>query len=172
MQQRWGLAFGALLLTPALALAQAVVEHATITAGTGVGTAGSTAGVGQSIGGIFQNLNKTLGQQSGASRAPLSRVRTPGAAKTESAGEESAPVFEPIDPSLIKVGLPREELVEKFGEPMVKYANQRDGKEGEVYLYSSVKKDQVEIFLENGKVAAVSSDQNNAKKGSGVLVLQ
>ncbi len=171
MRRPWGVLIGVPLLLPVVAPAQAVVEHATITGTTGTAAAGAK-GAGRSVGGIFQNLNRTLaGQSSPSSKVTVTRVRSTGVARATGSDETSAPIFQPVDPAQVQPGLSRQELLSKFGEPMMKYANRRQGREGQVYLYSSADSGAVEIFLYQGKVFSVSSDQEDKKKGSGVLLL-
>src|SRR5579863_1501082 len=105
---------------------QAVVEHSLATAGASAASAG-IKGAGESIGGVLRGLSGTIDKAGTANRS----VNTPaaGEATAPSVGSKSAakpPVASPpIDPSQVTVGLDGDELIRRFGEPVLRFSEIR-----------------------------------------------
>lgn len=127
----------ALVVWDGPAAGQAMVEYS-LGAATAVGTAGAAKGVGKSVSGAFGALEKTLSQgqsitntgSSGVARPPAhSRTRRqPAAAPSEAiAPRMDAPPAQPApgyeDPSQIPVGMAYEELLRRFGPPVLSFTS-------------------------------------------------
>ncbi len=152
------------------AWAQAAVEY-----GLGVGRAGVTGAAtgkkaGDAIGSVF---NKTAAAAEKAGSAGTSAAAKPNmvpkdkldAQKTAvaaaqppaAAPAEAKPAAAPaIDPSLITVGLTKQELLEKVGKPSMKLTNMDGGDVVEKYWYKASGHETVVVSVRNGKVAQVS----------------
>src|SRR6266478_3857407 len=112
-----------------LGFGQAAVESTVITGATSAG-ASRAAGVGQSAAGIFDRLGKIANQASTASGGQTATAPAAAAAKKApapatppaSAPSRQPPVVasttKPIDPTQNLLGLRREELVERYGDPL------------------------------------------------------
>ena len=137
------------------ALGQTIVEHSAATAGASTAAAGAK-GAGKSIGGVFRGLSETLDKAGTAketgSTSATAAVATPSAPPKQTA--KPAPASKPIDPSQVTEGLDRDELIARFGEPLLQLSEKKNSQLVERLWYRTAS-DQVEIKLIGGKVASV-----------------
>ena len=138
------------------AYGQTIVEHSAATAGASTAAAGAK-GAGKSIGGVFRGLSETLDKAG----APKGNGSTPPAATVTTLSAPSKPTAKPvpasnpIDPSQLAEGLDRDELIARFGEPVLQLSEMRNSQLVERLWYNTAASDQVEIKLIGGKVASV-----------------
>ena len=145
---------------------QAVVEHSLATAGSSAAAAG-VKGAGESIGGVFRSLSETIdksGTAKGSVNTPPARAVNTRAARaaTTTPPVESKPAAKPvlgskpIDPSQVTVGLDGDELIQRFGEPVLRFSETRNSQLVERLWYNTTtSSDQLEVRLIGGKVASV-----------------
>ena len=138
------------------AYGQTIVEHSVATAGASTAAAGAK-GAGKSIGGVFRGLSDTLdkagtAQGNGSTRA-TSTVTTVSSPSKSTA--KPVPASKPIDPSQVTEGLDRDELIARFGEPVLQLSETSNSQLVERLWYKTSASDQVEIKLIGGKVASL-----------------
>jgi hypothetical protein len=135
---------------------QTIVEHSVATAGASVAAAG-TKGAGKSIGGVFRGLSETL-DKAGTTKENGSTPASPTVTTPSGQSKQTAkpvPASKPIDPSQVAEGLDRDELIKRFGEPVLELSEKRNSQLIEKLWYNTTTSDQVEIKLIGGKVASV-----------------
>lgn len=134
---------------------QTIVEHSAATAGASTAAAGAK-GAGKSIGGVFGGLSDTL-DKAGSTKQSESAPATPTVTTQSTQSKPTArplPASKPIDPLQVTEGLDRDELVKRFGEPMLELSEKHNSQLIERLWYKTTS-DQVEIKLVDGKVASV-----------------
>jgi hypothetical protein len=139
------------------AYGQTIVEHSAATAGASTAAAGGAKGAGKSIGGVFGSLSNTLDKAGTAKRAG-STASTSTVITLSSPSKPTAkpvPASKPIDPSQVTEGLDRDELIKRFGEPVLQLSESSNSQLTERLWYNTTASDQVEIKLIGGKVASV-----------------
>jgi len=138
------------------AYGQTIVEHSAATAGASTAAAGAK-GAGKSIGGVFRGLSDTL-DKAGTAKGNGSTRATSTVTSVSSASKSTAkpvPASKPIDPSQVTEGLDRDELIARFGEPVLQLSEKRNSQLVERLWYNTTTSDQLEIRLIGGKVASV-----------------
>jgi hypothetical protein len=137
------------------ASAQAVVEAGMATAASSVGTAGAR-GVGKSVGGAFKNLDKTLnaagsgGAAKSGSATRHSSTTKAAPAQEKAAAETPKPSYE--DATQIQKGIAYEELVRRYGPPVMQFAGANDTQTMSYMSPGGV----VQVELQGGKVTSVA----------------
>ena len=138
------------------ACGQAIVEHSLATAGASAAATG-VRGAGKSIGGVFRSLTDTLDKAGTAKengKTPArSAVTTPPDRPKQTA--KPVPASKPIDPSQVTEGLDGAEVIQRFGEPVLRFSETRSSHLVEKLWYNTTTSDQFEIRLIDGKVALV-----------------
>lgn len=138
------------------AYGQTIVEHSAATAGASTAAAGAK-GAGKSIGGVFRGLSETLDKAGNAkangSTPSAATVTTVSAPSKQTA--KPVPASKPIDPSQVTEGLDRDELIARFGDPVLQLSESRNSQLVERLWYNTTASGQVEIKLIGGKVASV-----------------
>src|SRR5258706_14711782 len=137
------------------AYGQTIVEHSAATAGASTAAAGAK-GAGNSIGGVFRGLSETL-DKAGTAKGNRTTPGTVTVTTLSAPSKQTAkpvPASKPIDPSQVTEGLDREELIARFGEPLLQLSEKKNSQLIERLWYSTAS-DQVEIKLIGGKVASV-----------------
>jgi len=150
-----------------VAWGQATVETA-VGAGASTGAAAGAKGAGQAVGGVFGAVSKVLDQAGkpgtpGASSAAAAAGTSPsaGAAKTRSVATR------PIDPGQVTLGMDRDELIARFGEPATRTTQIRRSQMIDTFWYNTTAKDELIVTLTDGKVAAtVLASQRKSKVAS------
>jgi hypothetical protein len=137
------------------AYGQTIVEHSLATAGASTAAAGAK-GTGKSIGGVFRGLSETL-DKAGTAKAngstPASATVTAVSAPSKPTAKP-VPASKPIDPSQVTEGLDRDELIARFGDPVLQLSESSNSQLVERLWYKTAS-DQVEIKLIGGKVASI-----------------
>lgn len=139
----------------AAAYGQTIVEHSAATAGASTAAVGAK-GAGKSIGGVFRGLSETLdkaGTGKGTGSAPATATVTTLSVPSKQTAKP-VPASKPIDPSQVTEGLDRDELIARFGEPLLQLSEKRNSQLVERLWYRTAS-DQVEIKLIDGKVASL-----------------
>jgi len=138
------------------AYGQTIVEHSVATAGASTAAAGAK-GAGKSIGGVFRGLSETL-DKAGTAKAngstPASATVTTVSAPSKPTAK-AVPASKPIDPSQVTEGLDRDELIARFGDPVLQLSESSNSQLVERLWYKTTASDQVEIKLIGGKVASI-----------------
>ena len=140
---------------------QTIVEYSVATSGASAAAAGAK-GAGKSIGGVFRGLSETLdkaGTAKGSGSTPATATATATATTTTLTAPSkrtAKPVTasKPIDPSQVTEGLDRDELIARFGEPVLQLSEKKNSQLVERLWYNTARSDQVEIKLIGGKVAS------------------
>ena len=138
------------------AYGQTIVEYSAATAGASTAAAGAK-GAGKSIGGVFRGLSETL-DKAGTAKANGSTPATATVTTVSAPSKQTAkpvPASKPIDPSDVTVGLDRDELIARFGEPVLQLSEKRNSQLIETLWYNTTASDQLAIKLVGGKVASV-----------------
>ena len=135
------------------AYGQTIVEHSLATAGASTAATG-VKGAGKSIGGVFRSLTETLDKAGTAKengKTPVtSAVTTPPDRPKQIA--KPVPASKPIDPSQVTEGLDEAEVIQRFGEPVLRFSETRNSHLVEKLWYNTTTSDQFEIRLIDGKV--------------------
>jgi hypothetical protein len=143
-------AFGALMPV----LAQAIVERAIIGAGSSTAAAG-VKGVGGATAGVFDALKKTL---DGAKNQDQPAKPSP----VQKAIVELPAAMQPKDVSGISIGLTREEVINKYGQPALKTTEPGHDVLVENYTYLQTKGESAIVTLRDGVVSAKSTRQSSS----------
>jgi hypothetical protein len=144
---------------------QATVETA-VGAGASAGAAAGAKGAGQAVGGVFGAVSKVLDQAGkpaapDAPAAPSTASGAAGAVKTRSVATT------PIDPSQVALGMDRDQLIARFGEPATRTTQIRRSQMIDTLWYNTTAKDELIISLTDGKVAStVLASQRKGKVAS------
>jgi hypothetical protein len=160
--------------TSAAAFGQAIVEHAVGTAAAGAASAGAK-GAGSAVGGVFGRLTETI-EKSGAT-GTADPVKTPAPAASSSTAtsngkptvansvtqpgapgktlDDSKPVRKatPIELSKIRDGMERAELIDLYGEPLMKFSERNSSRLLETFWYNDAASHSVTVKLIDGKVS-------------------
>jgi|SRR5689334_12947591 len=150
---------------------QATVESA-VGAGAATGAAAGAKGAGQAVGGVFGAVGNILNQASkpgepGASKSTVTSTTTVVTAPSENKGV-SVP-SKPVDPAEIKVGMTRDELLNRFGEPATRTSTFRQSRMVDTFWYATANKDELIVGLMDGKVvSAVLASQRNKRAAAPV----
>lgn len=153
---------GALLAAlPVGACGQAMVEY---TLGVGRAVAGAPAAkkAGEAAAAAFEKLGKTL-EKGGQAAATASQIALPPVPK------RLGPF---ADPAIITAGLTRAELLNRFGDPVMKTAGGQSAEAGETYYYSTRQGDSVVVTVREGKVTAVTSEPKRQHQSAAVVIVQ
>ena len=155
-----------LLLLPALAAAQAMVEYGAGAARGGVTGAAAGNGVGKSTGQVFNKAGQTM-KYAAQSAAGNSKYPIVTASDPKLAPRPAAPPPQPevannpvMDPAEVKEGLERQELLDKFGKPSMKITMMDGSDVVERLIYRAPGRDSVQVLLRNGKVASARALAN------------
>jgi hypothetical protein len=134
---------------------QTIVEYSVATSGASAAAAGAK-GAGKSIGGIFRGLSETLDKAGTAKGSGSTPATATGTTLTAPSKRTAKPVAasKPIDPSQVTEGLDRDELIARFGEPVLQLSEKKNSQLVERLWYNTATSDQVEIKLIGGKVAS------------------
>jgi len=138
----------------ALSWGQAAVEY-TVGAGAATGAAAGAKGAGQAVGGVFGAVTQTLNKAnpSAGPAAPATAVSsttsvTPTTAKVASVS------IKPIDPAQVTVGMDRNDLLARFGEPATRTSQIRRSQMLDTFWYPTIGKDELIVRLTDGKVVS------------------
>jgi hypothetical protein len=133
---------------------QATVETA-VGAGAATGAASGAKGAGQAVGGVFGAVSNVLKQapKSDGAAAPSTGASstisvTPSTAKVESV------LTKPIDPSEVTIGMDRDQLLTRFGEPATRVSQIRRSRMIDTFWYATSNKDELIVSLTDGKVVS------------------
>jgi hypothetical protein len=144
------------------AFGQTIVEHSVATSGASAAAAAGAKGAGKSIGGVFRGLSETLdkaGTGKGSGSTPATATATTLSAPSKQTAKP-VPASKPIDPSQVTEGLDRDELIARFGEPVLQLSEKRNSQLVERLWYNTAISDQFEIKLIGGKVASIRPPAN------------
>jgi hypothetical protein len=133
---------------------QATVETAVGT-GAATGAAAGAKGAGKAVGGVFGAVSNILNQapKPGGAVAPSTGASstisvTPSTAKVESV------LTKPIDPSQVTIGMDRDQLLSRFGEPATRVSQIRRSRMIDTFWYATKNKDELIVSLTDGKVVS------------------
>jgi hypothetical protein len=135
----------------AISWGQAAVESA-VGAGASTGAAAGAKGAGQAVGGVFGALSKTLDQAPKAS-GTNSAVASPAVATTATTAKVASIVTKPIDPTQVTIGMERDEVLSRFGEPATRTTQIRRSQMLDTFWYKT-EKDELIVSLTDGKVVS------------------
>jgi len=158
---------GALLATlPLGARGQAMVEY-TLGVGRAAASAAGMKKAGEAAAKTFEKLGQTL--------EPGGR---PGAMVASSTSKIPVPPEAPkrlgpfLDPATITAGLTRNELLNRFGDPLMMTAGGRGSEAAEVWWYRSSAGEGIVLTLAEGKVATVASEAKRQQQSAAVVIVQ
>ena len=142
----------------AISWGQAAVETA-VGAGASTGAAAGAKGAGQAVGGVFGALSKTLDQAPKAS-GTNSTGSSPATSTPSTPAKAAAIVTKPIDPAQVTIGMERDEVLNRFGEPATRTSQIRRSQMMDTFWYKTESKDELIVSLTDGKViSAVLASQ-------------
>ncbi|MCU1338780.1 MAG: hypothetical protein JWO19_4361 [Bryobacterales bacterium] len=146
----------------AITWGQAAVEYA-VGAGAATGAAAGAKGAGQAVGGVFGAVTQTL-NQAAQPGAPVTASSSTASASTSSATPASAAkpgsvATKPIDPAQVALGMNRDELIARFGEPATRTTQIRRSQMLDTFWYNTaahdtIPKDELIVSLTDGKVVS------------------
>jgi hypothetical protein len=141
----------------ALTYGQAAVEYS-VGAGAAAGAAAGAKGTGQAAGGVFgavgQVLNQAAKAGAPAAAAPSKTAVTPAAVTPGTAAQSAPALPKPIDPSQVTVGMDRNELLTRLGEPTTSTSEMRHSQMIDTFWYPAPPKDELIVSLTDGKVVS------------------
>ena len=145
---------------------QAAVEHAVGT-GAATGAAAGAKGAGQAVGGVFGAVSNILNQASkpGDPSDSKNAVTSTTTVVTAPSETKAASVpSRPVDPSEIKAGMSRDDLLNRFGEPATRTSQFRRSQMMDTFWYATANKDELIVSLTDGKVvSSVLASQRNKR---------
>ena len=136
----------------AVTFGQAAVEYS-VGAGAATGAAAGAKGAGQAVGGVFGALSQVASQAPKAA-APAAAASSTTAAAPVVAGKTGSVLTKPIDPSQVTVGMDRNELLDRFGEPATRTSQTRRSQMLDTFWYQTITKDELIVSLADGKVVS------------------
>jgi len=136
----------------AVTFGQAAVEYSVGT-GAATGAAAGAKGAGQAVGGVFGAVGQIL-NQAPKSGAPAAVASSTTATATGTAPKTGSIPTKPIDPSQVTVGMDRNELLERFGEPATRTSQTRRSQMLDTFWYQTITKDELIVSLADGKVVS------------------
>ena len=136
----------------AISWGQAAVENA-VAAGASTGAAAGAKGAGQAVGGVFDALNKTL-DQAPKPGGTTSTTASPASGTTATSANPASIVTKPIDPAQVTIGMERDEVLNRFGEPATRTSQIRRAQMMDTFWYKTESKDELIVSLSNGKVVS------------------
>lgn len=157
------LAFVFFLVTPGAGLkGQTGAEYGSVTAATGAGTVESKK-LSKSIGSVLDSVGKRLDKAAAGSKGdptvttvPATRSAAPGKAKQSEARSAAKPVNpHVVEPSQIRIGMSREELLRTAGEPFMTASGTDENGFAETFMYQG-RANTVTVIVRAGKVAEIS----------------
>ncbi len=132
--------------------AQAVVESSVLS-GAAAAAATGAKGAGKSAGAVFGRVGAIAGKAPQAVSAPA-----PATAPVPTAPAPApAAAPKPVDPSAVKVGLSRKDLLARCGEPTMSVLGNRRSASAETLWYATTDNDELKVELEGGVVTRVTS---------------
>jgi hypothetical protein len=148
--------FSAGVFCAAVMCGQTIVEHSAATAGASTAAAGAK-GAGKSLGDVFRGLSDTLDKAGSTKENGSTPATTTVTTHSNQSKPTTKPVLasKPIDPSQVTEGLDRDELIKRFGEPVLQLSEKHNSQLIERLWYNTTASDQLEIELVGGKVASV-----------------
>lgn len=153
----------------ALTWGQAAAEY-TVGAGAATGAAAGAKGAGQAVGGVFGAVTQTL-NKAGKSGAPGTTAAAPSSTisvVSASPAKTASVATRPIDPSQVAVGMDRDELLTRFGEPATRTSQIRRSRMIDTFWYQTTSKDELIVSLTDGKVvsAVLASQRKRSQTAS------
>ena len=136
----------------AITWGQAVAESA-VAAGASSGAAAGAKGAGQGVGAVFGALSKTL-DQAPKSGAPAAATSSDESATPAAAAKAASVATKPIDPSQVTVGMNRDEVLTRFGEPATRTSQTRRSQMLDTFWDQTTTKDELIVNLSDGKVVS------------------
>jgi len=136
----------------AVTFGQAAVEYS-VGAGAATGAAAGAKGAGQAVGGVFGALSR-VANQAPKPGAPPAAASSTTAATPATAAKTGSVLTKPIDPSQVTVGMDRNELLERFGEPATRTSQTRRSQMLDTFWYQTITKDELIVSLADGKVVS------------------
>jgi len=138
----------------AITWGQAAVEY-TVGTGAATGAAAGAKGAGQAVGGVFGAVTQTLNKagQPGATNASAT-VASSTTSVTPPTGMTRSVATKPIDPSQVTVGMERDDVIARFGEPATRTTQIRRSQMIDTFWYSTTTKDELIVSLTDGKVVS------------------
>jgi len=143
------------LASAAMSWGQAAVEY-TVGAGAATGAAGGAKGAGQAVGGVFGAVTQTLNKAnaSGGPGVPAAAASSISSVTPGGVAKATSVTTKPIDPSQITVGMDRNDLLARFGEPSTRTSQIRRSQMLDTFWYSTTTKDELIVSLADGKVVS------------------
>jgi len=135
----------------AISWGQAAVEY-TVGAGASTGAAAGAKGAGQAVGGVFGALSKTLDQAPKAN-GTTPAATSPAAGTPATTAKAASIVTKPIDPTYVTIGMERDEILNRFGEPATRTSQIRRSQMLDTFWYKT-EKDELIVSLIDGKVVS------------------
>jgi len=135
----------------AITWGQAAVETA-VGAGASTGAAAGAKGAGQAVGGVFGALSKTLDQAPKPS-GTSSVAASPASGTPATTAKAASIVTKPIDPSQVTIGMERDDVLSRFGEPATRTSQIRRSQMLDTFWYKT-EKDELIVSLTDGKVVS------------------
>jgi hypothetical protein len=139
----------------AMSWGQAAVEY-TVGAGAATGAAAGAKGAGQAVGGVFGAVTQTLNKANapGGPGAPAAAASSISSVAPGGVAKATSVATKPIDPSQITVGMDRNDLLARFGEPSTRTSQIRRSQMLDTFWYSTTTKDELIVSLADGKVVS------------------
>jgi outer membrane protein assembly factor BamE (lipoprotein component of BamABCDE complex) len=138
----------------AISWGQAAVETA-VGAGASTGAAAGAKGAGQAVGGVFGALSKTHDQAPKAS-GTNSTGSSPATSTPSTPAKAAAIVTKPIDPAQVTIGMERDEVLNRVGEPATRTSQIRRSQMMDTFWYKTESKDELIVSLTDGKVVSTA----------------
>jgi hypothetical protein len=139
----------------AITWGQAAVEY-TVGTAAATGAAAGAKGAGQAVGGVFGAVGNILNQapKPGGAASPAAVVSSTTSVTPASPAKPVSVATKPIDPSQVAVGMERDELLARFGEPATRTSQIRRSQMIDIFWYQTTAKDELIVSLTDGKVVS------------------
>ncbi|MBM3748203.1 MAG: hypothetical protein FJW34_20665 [Acidobacteria bacterium] len=162
----WWLAGTLLAAAPITVSGQAMIEY-TLGVGRAAATAPAMKKAGEASAKTFEKLGQML-EQGGQARAGVTSSRS----TIPLAPEAPKRVGPFLDPLTLTAGLTREELLNRYGDPVMKTTGGVGTLAGETYWYRTPTGEHILAEVREGQVAAVSTEAQRKQASSAVVIVQ
>jgi len=159
---------GALMaLAPLGAWGQAMIEY-TLGVGRAAATAPAMKKAGEATAKTLEKLGQTLGQGTQGTQAGVASSTS----KIPFAPEAPKRLGPFLDPVTITAGLTRDELLNRYGDPVMKTAGGVGTLAGDTFWYRTRTGEHILAEVREGAVAAVSTEAQRKQASSAVVIVQ
>ena len=160
---------GTLAVAPLSVSGQAMIEY-TLGVGRAAATAPAMKKAGEASAKTLEKLGQTLGQAGQGGQAGVGVASS--TSRIPLAPEPPKRLGPFLDPATITAGLTRDELLNRYGDPVMKTTGGVGTLAGETFWYRARTGEHILAEVREGTVAAVSTEAQRKQAASAVVIVQ